>query len=89
METGSGSEEANGKKMQKGRSALESMNTEVKLPVNLNAVDKLTTFVTQRRLLDESSTSDDSRQAYITYRSCIPAVNEEKLSVLGFEVSSV
>ncbi|KAL3511221.1 hypothetical protein ACH5RR_030622 [Cinchona calisaya] len=85
VDTGSVSKEVNGKKKQKGRSALESTNTEVKQPVYLNAADDLTTFVTQRHLLDESSMSDDGSQAYITYRSCIPAVNEEKLSVLGFE----
>ena len=28
----------------------------------------------------------DGVQAYITYRGCIQTVNEEKLSVLGFEV---
>ncbi|KAI8555686.1 hypothetical protein RHMOL_Rhmol05G0193100 [Rhododendron molle] len=37
------------------------------------------------RLLSDVSTSVSGSQAYITYRSCIPAVNEEKLSVLGFE----
>ncbi|KAF7123737.1 hypothetical protein RHSIM_Rhsim12G0053000 [Rhododendron simsii] len=37
------------------------------------------------RLLSDVSTSVTGSQAYITYRSCIPAVNEEKLSVLGFE----
>ncbi|KAE9454568.1 hypothetical protein C3L33_13532, partial [Rhododendron williamsianum] len=36
-------------------------------------------------LLSDVSTSVSGSQAYITYRSCIPAVNEEKLSVLGFE----
>ncbi|XP_039012623.1 uncharacterized protein LOC120141932 [Hibiscus syriacus] len=39
----------------------------------------------RRSLLDDSSTSESRVQAYIIYRSCIPAVNEEKLSVLGFE----
>ncbi|KAK9024296.1 hypothetical protein V6N11_004465 [Hibiscus sabdariffa] len=39
----------------------------------------------RRSLLDGSSTSKSRARAYITYRSCIPAVNEEKLSVLGFE----
>ncbi|KAM7269778.1 hypothetical protein ACFE04_025275 [Oxalis oulophora] len=38
-----------------------------------------------RRLLDDSSVAKSGPQAYITYRSCIQAVNEEKLSVLGFE----
>ncbi|CDP00243.1 unnamed protein product [Coffea canephora] len=83
VDTGSDSKEANGKKLQKGRSALESMK--VMQPVNMNSGDKLTIMASQRHLLDESTTSDDGRQAYITYRSCIPAANEEKLSVLGFE----
>ncbi|OMO54990.1 hypothetical protein COLO4_36263 [Corchorus olitorius] len=39
----------------------------------------------RRSLLEDSSTSEGGRRAYITYRSCIPAVNEEKISVLGFE----
>ncbi|XP_022732900.1 uncharacterized protein LOC111287017 [Durio zibethinus] len=40
----------------------------------------------RRSLLDDSSTSKGEVRAYITYRSCIQAVNEEKLSLLGFEV---
>ncbi|KAI4314251.1 hypothetical protein L6164_027179 [Bauhinia variegata] len=43
------------------------------------------TSVKHRNLLDDSSTSDDKLQAYITYRSCIPPVSEERLSMLGFE----
>ncbi|KAG1365142.1 hypothetical protein COCNU_12G001420 [Cocos nucifera] len=42
-----------------------------------------------RKLLDDSSTSDGRKQSYITYRSCVPADHEEKLSVLGFEVIMV
>lgn len=38
-----------------------------------------------RSLLDDSSASGGGVRAYTTYRSCITAVNEEKLSVLGFE----
>ncbi|XP_058115597.1 uncharacterized protein LOC131258350 [Magnolia sinica] len=38
-----------------------------------------------RRLLDVSFTSEGGKQTYITYRSCVPAVAEEKLTVLGFE----
>ena len=37
---------------------------------------------------EDSSTVEGGLEDYITYRSCIPAVNEEKLSVLGFEVGS-
>ncbi|PQQ05819.1 uncharacterized protein Pyn_05681 [Prunus yedoensis var. nudiflora] len=32
------------------------------------------------------NSKDEKAKGYITYRSCIPAVSEEKLSVLGFEV---
>lgn len=39
-----------------------------------------------KRLLADSSKSGGGTSAYVTYRSCIPAINEEKLSVLGFEV---
>lgn len=42
--------------------------------------------------MDDASTSGGTKSAsvgpkhYITYRSCVPLVGEEKLSVLGFEV---
>lgn len=39
-----------------------------------------------RALLDDSSKSKDRQGEYITFRSCIPPLNEEKLSVIGFEV---
>ncbi|XP_051122592.1 uncharacterized protein LOC127245639 [Andrographis paniculata] len=39
----------------------------------------------RRRLVTDSSKSGGGSTAYVTYRSCIPAVNEERLSVLGFE----
>lgn len=42
--------------------------------------------VKQRSLLDNKSASKGGADSYITYRSCIPATNEEKISVLGFEV---
>ncbi|KAI3730947.1 hypothetical protein L1987_62128 [Smallanthus sonchifolius] len=38
-----------------------------------------------RNLLEDSSNIEVGPEIYVTYRSCIPAVNEEKLSVLGFE----
>lgn len=41
-----------------------------------------------RNLLEDSSKIEAGPEIYVTYRSCIPAVNEEKLSVLGFEVCS-
>lgn len=42
-----------------------------------------------RRLLDPSLTVEGGKKTYITYRSCIPPVGEEKLGVLGFEVWKV
>lgn len=72
----------NGEKEKKDRSALESKGSEVK------HAKELSSSATQRSLLDDSSSVESGNQAYITYRSCIPAVNEERFSVLGFEVSS-
>ncbi|XP_050374988.1 uncharacterized protein LOC126792607 [Argentina anserina] len=48
--------------------------------------EELRTLLNHRSLLDASSTEENNQQGYITYRSCIPPVNEDKLSVLGFEV---
>ncbi|PIN18030.1 hypothetical protein CDL12_09286 [Handroanthus impetiginosus] len=51
--------------------------------------DLIDSSTRQRRLLSDSSKSKGGSRPYITYRSCIPAVNEEKLSVLGFEALMV
>ncbi|GMI90146.1 hypothetical protein like AT1G69980 [Hibiscus trionum] len=72
VEIDDGSKAENKQKTEKDRSNLEIS------VINENS-RKL------RSLLDDSSTSESRARAYITYRSCIPAVNEEKLSVLGFE----
>nr|KJB61197.1 hypothetical protein B456_009G346000 [Gossypium raimondii] len=72
VETDDGSKAENKQKTEKGRS-----NREISV-INENLRQR-------RSLLDDSSTSESGSRAYITYRSCIPAVNEEKLSVLGFE----
>ncbi|CAD6218150.1 unnamed protein product [Miscanthus lutarioriparius] len=46
----------------------------------------------QRKILDDASTSGGTKftsggpKHYITYRSCVPLVGEEKLSVLSFEL---
>ncbi|KAK9063420.1 hypothetical protein SSX86_017290 [Deinandra increscens subsp. villosa] len=39
----------------------------------------------KRKVKEDSSSTEVESEMYVTYRSCIPAVNEEKLSVLGFE----
>ncbi|KAL8035680.1 hypothetical protein ABFX02_12G112900 [Erythranthe guttata] len=67
--SGSDSKDAKSSKAQEKRSTLESD-------------EQITSSSRQRRLKSDSSKSKGS---YATYRSCIPAVNEEKLSVLGFE----
>ncbi|MCL7041338.1 hypothetical protein MKW94_019952 [Papaver nudicaule] len=75
--TGHGSKKKTGKKSKKSRSTLENSM--------MLDTGETASSIKSRRVLDDSSTSEDGRQAYITYRSCVPAVNQEKLSVLGFE----
>lgn len=87
-ETGASSNEANRKTAQKGRSTLENSSAEEKLHTILHNAGELTSSTRHRSILADLSTSASGSHAYITYRSCIPAVNEEKLSVLGFEVCS-
>lgn len=74
------------KKSHNGRS-MHEMSYEHKLviPVPNDASDHASSTV-HRNLRDASLSVTDGSQAYITYRSCIPSDNEEKLSVLGFEV---
>lgn len=83
MESKQGSQDAKAKKgPNKSRSTLEvSHNIS-----EMHNAEELITLLKHRSLLDDSSTQENGQQGYITYRSCIPAVNEEKLSVLGFEV---
>lgn len=72
----------NENKSQNSRSSIELSNE------NANAQESSHGTVSNkpRGLLDDSSTLEDGSQVYITYRSCITPVNEEKLSVVGFEV---
>ncbi|KAL3824199.1 hypothetical protein ACJIZ3_020228 [Penstemon smallii] len=77
----SGSKDAKSLKEQKTRSALEIKD----LRVNQHNADLIISSTRQRRLMADSSKPKGGSRPYITYRSCIPAVNEEKLSVLGFE----
>lgn len=81
------SKEADNKKSEKSRSVLENSYGSKKAHEILKDAEELTNSIIHRRLLDDSSTLEDGKHAYITYRSCIPPVNEERLSVLGFEVS--
>ncbi|KAF8407985.1 hypothetical protein HHK36_007125 [Tetracentron sinense] len=84
VEIEDGSKEANSKRSQKSRSTLEIPHSHSKAQAMVQD-SELTTSIRPRRLLDDSSTLKGGPQAYITYRSCITSVNEEKLSVLGFE----
>ncbi|XP_042047648.1 uncharacterized protein LOC121793676 isoform X1 [Salvia splendens] len=77
--SGIGSKDSKGTKQHKKRSTLEFM----KLGVNQHDGDMSISSTRQRRLHSDSSNAGP--RSYVTYRSCIPAVNEEKLSVLGFE----
>ncbi|KAH0991541.1 hypothetical protein GBA52_003024 [Prunus armeniaca] len=82
VETKRSSKDEKAKGSQKSRSTLEIYHNDAEL----HNAEELGTSVKHRSLLDDSATLEDGPQAYITYRSCIPAVSEEKLSVLGFEV---
>ncbi|XP_057774757.1 uncharacterized protein LOC130993733 isoform X2 [Salvia miltiorrhiza] len=77
--SGSGSKDSKSTKGHKKRSTLEF----TELGDNQHDGDLNISSTRQRRLLGDSSKSGP--RSYVTYRSCIPAVNEEKLSVLGFE----
>ncbi|XP_015575249.1 uncharacterized protein LOC8270353 isoform X1 [Ricinus communis] len=67
--------DGNEKKSHNSRSAVEISQEIAKPQVTLHD----TVSNKDRSLLDDGS------QAYITYRSCIPPVSEEKVSVFGFE----
>ncbi|ESW29545.1 hypothetical protein PHAVU_002G078700 [Phaseolus vulgaris] len=72
-------------KSRKGRSSLEIPDGTAESQKVSHVAGQSTHSQSDRRLADDSSSSDNSSQAYITYRSCITPVNEEKLSVLNFE----
>lgn len=73
-------------KSQKGRLSLEISDGIAESHKVSHDAGEINPSQSHRRLVDDSSSSDNSSQAYITYRSCITPVNEEKLSVLNFEV---
>jgi len=78
-----------GKKSHSGRLAMETFHKKVKGLDMLHEDAEPTKSMSVRALLDDSSKSKAGQGEYITYRSCIPALNEEKLSVIGFEVRDV
>lgn len=88
IEIKASSKEVNNNKGKKNRSALEDTYTAVRPHVMKHNEQALTSSVRQRNLLDDSSSSKSVIHMYITYRSCVLSINEEKLSVLGFEVST-
>ncbi|KAK4429917.1 hypothetical protein Salat_1292400 [Sesamum alatum] len=79
--SGSGSKDSESIKERKPRATLEVTD----LGVNQHDTDLIISAARRRTLLDRSSKSKGRSNAYVTYRSCIPAVDEEKISVLGFE----
>ncbi|XP_030499908.2 uncharacterized protein LOC115715204 [Cannabis sativa] len=85
METRDGSKVPNEKTSRKIRSTLEIFPKNLELRTVLNTKEDLSTNLKHRRLMADSSRKESRNQVYITYRSCIPSVSEEKLSMLGFE----
>ncbi|XP_023518460.1 uncharacterized protein LOC111781939 isoform X2 [Cucurbita pepo subsp. pepo] len=76
---------SNEKKSHDGRSTLE-MSYEHKLVNHLQSdASDHASSVAHRHQRDGSISGTVGSQDYIIYRSCIPSVNDEKLSVLGFE----
>lgn len=86
MEIKDGSKDGSEKTSRKGRSTMEISHNTAKLHAFLHNLQGLYTSIKYRRLLTDLSTQENGAQSYITYRSCIPPDNEEKLSMLGFEV---
>ncbi|GMH15348.1 hypothetical protein Nepgr_017189 [Nepenthes gracilis] len=66
------------------RSVLEGSYSNANAHLIVHDAGNFISAVNHRTLLDNGSKGEPSE--YISYRSCIPAVNEERLSVLGFEV---
>ncbi|KAL8518869.1 hypothetical protein ACS0TY_010000 [Phlomoides rotata] len=79
--SGSGSNDPKSVNKQDRRSSLEVTDS----GVYQHDVKLTNSPMRHERLLSDSSKSGGGSRAYVTYRSCIPAINEEKLSVLGFE----
>ncbi|TKY69766.1 hypothetical protein E2542_SST06048 [Spatholobus suberectus] len=78
-------EDAKKTKSKEGRSSLEISDGIAKSDEVSHVAGEFTPSISHRRLVDDSTSSDNRSQAYITYRSCITPVSEEKLSVLNFE----
>ncbi|KAF5443226.1 hypothetical protein F2P56_035801 [Juglans regia] len=79
------SKDANVKNSHNSRFTLEISDKNTKLNGVLHDAGELTTSMRERSVLDDPSMLKSGLQAYTTYESCLPPVNEEKLSVLGFE----
>ncbi|XP_042496636.1 uncharacterized protein LOC122075619 [Macadamia integrifolia] len=85
IENQHGSKVAENTKSKKTRSLLVNSYNEKETHEIVQDADERSSSIIYRRYLDDSSTSEGGKQAYITYRSCKPALDEERLSVLGFE----
>ncbi|CAM8876670.1 unnamed protein product [Rhodiola kirilowii] len=58
--------------------------TGYRIPLKCALVKAKTKELNAKNPQNNQSTTENN-ETYITYRSCIPAVSEDKLSVLGFE----
>ncbi|KAL8142374.1 hypothetical protein V2J09_015406 [Rumex salicifolius] len=82
VKIGDEANETNSKKVKQGRSTLEvSLEKE-----NLDSKSHGESTSSVRVLKENTANKKGDTEPYVTFRSCIPAVNEERLSVLGFEV---
>lgn len=77
--------DTNGKSSHDGRSNLETFDTNTKSDGVLYDARELSASLRHRSVLHDETKLENGPQAYTTYRSCIPAVIEEKISVFGFE----
>ncbi|KAG2707361.1 hypothetical protein I3843_05G132500 [Carya illinoinensis] len=85
LEIEDNSKDTNVKSPHNSRSTLETSDNDPKLDGVLPDAGELTSSMRHRGLLVDPSAVKSGLQAYITYRSCMVPVSEEKLSVLGFE----
>ncbi|XP_050235919.1 uncharacterized protein LOC126685954 [Mercurialis annua] len=81
VEVKDNTKDVNEKKSQNRRSVVEITHGTAKPHTTLHD----TASSKDSSIIDEASKLEDGSQGYITYRSCISPVNEEKVSLLGFE----
>uniref|UniRef100_A0A7N0U0S4 Uncharacterized protein n=1 Tax=Kalanchoe fedtschenkoi TaxID=63787 RepID=A0A7N0U0S4_KALFE len=69
---------------EKSNPKFRCSETGYRIPLKCSLLKEKTKEVNAKNPQNNQSNTEDN-EAYITYRSCIPAVSEDKLSVLGFE----